>query len=145
MADTMQFDLVSPERRVASMAATEVEIPGAEGDMTAMAGHTPTITTLRPGLLKARGPEGEGEYVVTGGFAEIGAEGVTVLAERAVPRADMTQEHLDEMIAEAREAHAKAKEVFQNEPGPVDDAAKLLADMVAVGSHIGLDTRQASL
>jgi F-type H+-transporting ATPase subunit epsilon len=145
MADTMQFDLVSPERRVASMAATEVEIPGAEGDMTAMAGHTPTITTLRPGLVKARGPEGEGEYVVTGGFAEIGAEGVTVLAERAVPRADMTQEHLDEMIAEAREAHAKAKEVFQNEPGPVDDAAKLLADMVAVGSHIGLDTRQASL
>jgi F-type H+-transporting ATPase subunit epsilon len=141
----MQFDLVSPERRVASMAATEVEIPGAEGDMTAMAGHTPTITTLRPGLVKARGPEGEGEYVVTGGFAEIGAEGVTVLAERAVPRADMTQEHLDEMIAEAREAHAKAKEVFQNEPGPVDDAAKLLADMVAVGSHIGLDTRQASL
>lgn len=145
MADTMQFDLVSPERRLASMAVTEVEIPGAEGDMTAMAGHSPTITTLRPGLLKARGPEGEGEYVVTGGFAEIGAEGVTVLAERAVPRGEMTQEHLDEMIAEVREAHAKAKEAFVNEPGPVDDAAKLLADMVAVGTHIGLDTRQASL
>jgi F-type H+-transporting ATPase subunit epsilon len=145
MADTMQFDLVSPERRLASMAVTEVEIPGAEGDMTAMAGHSPTITTLRPGLLKARGPEGEGEFVVTGGFAEIGAEGVTVLAERAVPRGEMTQAHLDEMIAEAREAHSKAKEVFVNEPGPVDDAAKLLADMVAVGTHIGLDTRQASL
>jgi F-type H+-transporting ATPase subunit epsilon len=145
MADTMQFDLVSPERRLASMAVTEVEIPGAEGDLTAMAGHAPMITTLRPGLLKARGPEGEGEYVVTGGFAEIGAEGLTVLAERAVPRGEMTQEHLDEMIAEAREAHAKAKEVFENEPGPVDDAAKLLADMVAVGTHIGLDTRQASL
>lgn len=145
MADTMQFDLVSPERRLASMAVTEVEIPGVEGDMTAMAGHSPTITTLRPGVLKARGPEGDGEYVVTGGFAEIGAEGVTVLAERAVPRGEMTQEHFDEMVAEAREAHAKASEVFVNEPGPVDDAAKLLADMVAVGTHIGLDTRQASL
>ncbi|WP_372890764.1 F0F1 ATP synthase subunit epsilon [Rhodosalinus sp.] len=145
MADTMQFDLVSPERRLASMAVTEVEIPGAEGDMTAMPGHTPTITTLRPGLVKARGGEGEGEYVVTGGFAEIGMEGITVLAERAIPRGEMTQAHLDEMIAEAKEARDRAKQAYPNEPGPVDDAARLLEDMVAVGSHIGLDPKQASL
>ena len=37
MADTMQFDLVSPERRLASMKVTSVQIPGADGDMTAMA------------------------------------------------------------------------------------------------------------
>ena len=142
MADTIQFDLV---RRLASMAVTEVQIPGAEGDMTAMAAHAPTITTLRPGLLRARGPEGDEEFVVTGGFAEIAAESVTVLAERAVPRGEMTQSHFDEMVEEARAAHAKARETFVNEPGPVDDAAKLLSDMVAVGSHIGLDTKQASL
>ena len=45
---TMQFDLVSPERSLASLDVTAVQIPGADGDMTAMADHAPTITTLRP-------------------------------------------------------------------------------------------------
>ena len=145
MADTVQFDLVSPERRLASMEVTSVQIPGTDGDLTAMAGHTPTITTLRPGVLKVEGPEGTTDYVVTGGFAEVSARGISVLAERAVPKGDMTQEHLDEMMEEAQTTYTKAKETFQNEPGPVDDAAKLLADMVAMGTHIGLDPKQPNL
>jgi len=138
MADTVQFDLVSPERSVASLEVTQVQIPGADGDMTAMANHAPTITTLRPGLLSIDGPAGATSFVVTGGFAQIGADGITVLAERAIPREEVTQAHMDEMVTAARQAHAQAKEVFVNEPGPVDDAAKLLADMVAMGDHIGL-------
>ena len=47
----MQFDLVSPERKLASFEASEVLIPGAEGDMTAMPDHMPVITTLRPGIV----------------------------------------------------------------------------------------------
>jgi F-type H+-transporting ATPase subunit epsilon len=142
MADTMQFDLVSPERRLASMQVTSVQIPGADGDMTAMEGHSPTITTLRPGILSVEGPEGSESYVVTGGFAEIRADGVSVLAERAVTKGDMTQETLDEMMAEAKAMYSNAKEAFANEPGPVDDAAKLLADMVAMGDHMGLTAKQ---
>ncbi|AXI45353.1 ATP synthase F1 subunit epsilon [Sulfitobacter sp. SK012] len=138
MADTMQFDLVSPERQLASLQVTAVQIPGADGDMTAMAGHAPTITTLRPGVLKVEGPDGAAEYVVTGGFAEISGTGVTVLAERAVPRADMTQDALSEMMEEATHTYTRAKEAAVNEPGPVDEAAKLLSDMVAMGDHIGL-------
>jgi F-type H+-transporting ATPase subunit epsilon len=46
---------------------------------------------------------------------------------------------LTQLIAEARAALNTAKEVFNNEPGPVDDAAKLLSDMVAMGGHIGLE------
>jgi len=134
----VQFDLVSPERRLASVEATEVQIPGADGDMTAMEGHAPTITTLRPGILSVVHAGGTDDYVVTGGFAEIGAEGISVLAESALPRGEMTQEAYDAMIAEAKAALNNAKEVFENEPGPVDDAAKLLSDMVAVGGHIGL-------
>jgi len=87
----MQFDLVSPERELASMEATSVQIPGADGDMTVMADHAPTITTLRPGMLRVDAAGSTHEFVVTGGFAEIGAQGVSVLAERAVARADMTQ------------------------------------------------------
>ena len=136
MADTMQFDLVSPERSLASLKATAVVIPGAEGDMTAMPMHAPTITTLRPGLLKVESPEGNSEYVVTGGFAEIGVEGLSVLAEKAIPTGEMTRDQLDVLIEEARSAH---KEAVDNEHHDlVSDAAKLLADMEALGTHIGL-------
>lgn len=138
MADTMQFDLVSPERRVASLEVTSVQIPGADGDMTAMPGHAPLITTLRPGILRVESTGGTQEYVVTGGFAEIG-DNLSVLAERALPREEMTQETFDVILEEARAALNTAKEVFVNEPGPVDDAAKLLSDMVAMGGDIGLN------
>lgn len=138
MADKLQFDLVSPERLLASVEATEVQIPGAEGDMTAMADHAPLITTLRPGIVRVIGGDVAGEYVVTGGFAEINASGVSVLAERAMPRADITQEDYEAMVKSANAALKKAEETFVNEPGPVDDAAKLLADMMALGDEIGL-------
>ena len=145
MADTTKFDLVSPERRLTSGEVASVQLPGTEGDMTAMAGHAPTITTLRPGVLSTEGPDGTAEYVVTGGFAEISAESVIVLAERAMLKADVTQEHYEEMVAEAQAQYDQTKEVFKNEPGPVDDAAKLLSDMVAVGTHIGLSPKQPNL
>ena len=58
MAGAVQFDLVSPERRLASVQAVEVQIPGADGDMTAMEGHAPTITTLRPGILRVLSSDG---------------------------------------------------------------------------------------
>ncbi len=140
MAETVHFDLVSPERRLVSADVTEVSIPGAEGDLTAMASHSPLITTLRPGLVKSVGADGEAEYVVTGGFAEIDGETVSVLAERAIPRDEITQEQFKELVDEAKAKLSKAQETFVNEPGPVDDAAKLLSDMVAMGTHIGLYT-----
>ena len=134
----LQFDLVSPERRLASVEATEVQIPGADGDLTAMLNHAPTITTLRPGILTVVHSSGSDDYVVSGGFAEITATSVSVLAEQALPQAEVTQEIYDQMVEEAKAAHGRAQETFKNEPGPVDDAAKLLSDMVAIGGRIGL-------
>ena len=78
MPDKMQFDLVSPERSLVSGLATAVQIPGAEGDLTAMPGHAPLITTLRPGILKVSGDDGPAEFAVTGGFAEINSDATTV-------------------------------------------------------------------
>ncbi len=138
MAETLQFDLVSPERRLSSVQATEVQIPGADGDMTAMADHAPVITTLRPGVLRVVHGGGTDEYIVSGGFAEINGASVTVLAEQAMPKGEITQDHFDAMVSQARAAHTEAQEKFKNEPGPVDDAAKMLADMVALGDQIGL-------
>jgi F-type H+-transporting ATPase subunit epsilon len=127
-----QFDLVSPERRLASTAATEVMIPGADGDLTAMEGHAPTITTLRPGVLRAVSAAGTQSYVVTGGFAEITAEGVSVLAERAMPVEEASAKVLDDLAAEAR-ALAEAAA-----PEDRDTAAKMVADVEALKAAAGL-------
>ncbi|QFU07800.1 ATP synthase epsilon chain [Rhodobacteraceae bacterium THAF1] len=145
MADMMQFDLVSPERRVASYKASAVSIPGTEGNMTAMPNHAPLITTLRPGVLHVEGEKGAEEYIVTGGFAQITPEGISVLAEESYHRNEMSQEILDRMLETAAERQRKAVEASHNEPGPADDAAKLMADMVAMGTHIGLSPKQSNL
>jgi F-type H+-transporting ATPase subunit epsilon len=130
MAGALQFDLVSPERRLASLQAVEVQIPGADGDLTAMEGHAPTITTLRPGVLRAIGADGEKAFVVTGGFAEISATGVSVLAERAVPLAEANGAMVDELVSQAREAVASAS-------GEAHEAAeKLVNDLLALRAMI---------
>ena len=131
MADTMKFDLVSPERMLASMDATEVLIPGTEGDMTVMPAHMPVITTLRPGVLKAVGAEGTQEFVVSGGFAEVTATGASVLAEQAVPRSEVTQEFLEDLRKQAEEAHdAAAPEVKDHTSKALADLAHLADQMV---------------
>jgi F-type H+-transporting ATPase subunit epsilon len=125
----VQFDLVSPERRLASAKATEVQIPGADGDMTAMEGHTPTITTLRPGVLRAISAEGTKAFVVTGGFAEISATGVSVLAERAVPLEELTPAIMDSLVADVTAAAALG--------GDRDIADKVASDLAAMRSAAG--------
>jgi|SRR6056297_2972108 len=135
MMATLQFDLVSPERRLASLEASEVRVPGADGDMTAMADHAPTITTLRPGILSVTHTGGTDEYLVIGGFADISSAGVTVLAERAMPVGEVTQDVMDELTAEARAAQDKAAGT-EGVEGAVDAAAKFLADLVAAGDQI---------
>ena len=147
MADTMQFDLVSPERNLLSLAAREVRLPGSEGDLTAMPGHAPVIVTLRPGLVVVVGDDGNNhEFAVTGGFAEINGESVSLLAERGHQREEITQEIFNEMM---RDAHANRKAVEKRADSPGEEivaaAIKLLADMEALGTHIGLDPHQASV
>ena len=127
MADTLQFDLVSPERRLSSVQAREVQIPGTDGDLTAMAGHVPTITTLRPGVLRVVHAGGTDEFVVLGGFAEITATGVSVLAEQALRRAEVTPDVHARLVEEARAAVAQAQGTDR-----VDDAGKFLSDVTAL-------------
>ncbi len=123
----VQFDLVSPEKRLASAKATEVQLPGAEGDMTAMEGHAPTITTLRPGVLRVVAAEGTMAFAVTGGFAEITAGSVSVLAERAVPLEEAAG-LIDGFVAEAREAAGTAEDR--------DAGEKLVNDMLALKAAV---------
>lgn len=132
MADTMQFDLVSPERRLASVQAREVRIPGADGDLTAMPDHAALITTLRPGILSVVSAEGTTEYAVTGGFAEITGSGASVLAEQAMPKSEVKAADVDAMIAAAQADAASAPADTR------DAAAKLVADLQALKAALGL-------
>ncbi len=132
MADMMQYDLVSPERSLASGQASEVRIPGSEGDMTAMPNHAPLITTLRPGVLTIVGTDGAQDYAVTGGFAEVTAAGASILAEKAVRTADMSAEEITSLVEDA-------ENTLSNASGDAKDAAtKYLADLQALRATLGV-------
>jgi F-type H+-transporting ATPase subunit epsilon len=110
MVDKIAFDLVSPERLLLSDTAEMVTIPGTEGYMGVMAGHSPTISTLRPGTITVQGATaGETRYFIRGGFAEITAGKVTVLAEEAIPLAEVNIATLDQRIRDTEEDIAAAK------------------------------------
>lgn len=139
MADTMQFDLVSPERSLASAAVREVQIPGAEGDLTAMPQHAPLLTTLRPGLLTVKAADGsESRFAVIGGFAEINPEAITVLAEIAVPAEEVTPEVLKSFIDDATATREP------NSAEELDALAKTTADIAALGAQLGVSVSQAA-
>ena len=132
MADSMQFELLAPDRRLAQCEASQVELPGAEGDFTALPDHMPLVSELRPGIVRVCDSRGENsEFVVTGGYVEISANSAIVLAERAVERTRATGEVLMQYV-ESAERDAEGRE------GPEKDRAdKYLSDMVALEQAIG--------
>ncbi|WP_342640560.1 F0F1 ATP synthase subunit epsilon [Rhodoligotrophos ferricapiens] len=104
MAELLHFELVSPERLLFSGDVEQVTIPGSEGEMTVLVRHAPLITTLKPGLLLVR-KDGGGEerMFVRGGFAEINPQGLTVLAEEAIPLAELDRAAFAQRIKDAEE------------------------------------------
>lgn len=111
MAESFQFELVSPERLLVSEQVESVVIPGAEGEMTVMAQHAPVMTTIKPGVVTVKTASGsEDRYVVFGGFADILPAGCTLLAESAVSVKDIDRADVARRIQEAREDVADAKD-----------------------------------
>ena len=131
MAETLHFELVSPERKLVSTAATQVQIPGAAGDFTAMPKHAPFLTTLRPGVVKVVGEKGVEEFVVTGGFAEVSPTTATILAELAVPKGEGDRDMIASLVARAEAALAKAM------PEGRQAADQFLRDAKQLASRIG--------
>jgi len=110
MAEAYKFELVSPERLLVSELVESVIIPGTEGEMTVMANHAPVMATIKPGVVTVKPVSGaEQRYVVFGGFADILPEGCTLLAESAVPVAEINKDDLARRIQDAKEDLADAK------------------------------------
>lgn len=98
MAD-FNFELVSPERLLLSERVSEVVIPATEGEMTVMANHAPTMTTIKPGIVTVKAADGKvTRYVVFGGFADILPTGCTLLAESAVPVGELDRANIEKRI-----------------------------------------------
>ncbi|WP_428245579.1 F0F1 ATP synthase subunit epsilon [Ferrovibrio sp.] len=111
MAETFGFELVSPEKLLLSIEAEMVTVPGEDGDMGILPGHSPVISSLRLGVIdvtKAGG--GEERIFVAGGFAEMSNNKLTVLAEEAVPVNDLKRDKIEAKLKDAREDLADAKE-----------------------------------
>jgi F-type H+-transporting ATPase subunit epsilon len=112
MAETLQFELVAPERLLMSEAVDQVVVPGSEGYFTVLKGHAPFMSTLRPGVVDIT-PAGGGtaeRIFVRGGFADVNSEGLTILAEQAIPLSEIDAEVLAQEVKNAEEDLADAKD-----------------------------------
>ena len=112
---TFHFDLVAPERLLFSGDVDQVDVPGSEGYFGVLAGHAPMVTTLRPGILVMHREGGALRVVVNGGFAEVNPEGLTVLADMAVPVEDFDTAILSGEIKDTEEDVADAKDDWQRD------------------------------
>jgi len=106
---TFHFDLVSPEKLLFSGDVEQVDMPGAEGDFGVLAGHAPFVSSLRPGILTVHAASGEQKIVVLGGFAEVSADGLTVLAEVAEKVADIDRAMIATKIGELEQRIEKTE------------------------------------
>lgn len=118
MAQTMKFELVSPEKVLLSGEAEQVLLPGSEGDMTILPGHSPVISTLRPGVLDVILSSGRSRLYVKQAFAQVEPDRLTVLAEKAYNVADLSSSMIANEIQAAEADLAAAK----------DDDARLIAN-----------------
>jgi len=109
MADKILFELVSPEKLLLSKAVDMVTVPGTEGYMGVMAGHSPLVSTLRAGMIDMKDEGVDTRFFIRGGFVEINPGKVTVLAEEAIPMSEMDLAILDQRISDAQEDEIAAK------------------------------------
>ena len=104
MAETTKFELVSPERLVLSRDVEMVVVPGSEGYFGVLPRHAPMISTLAPGVIDIyQGGAVVDRIFVAGGFAEVTETRCTVLAEEAVPLAEVDVAATEKAIADDRD------------------------------------------
>ena len=139
MADTnpstIEFELVSPAKLLVSEPVEMVVVPGAEGDIGVLPGHSPLIATVRPGIIDIHdGDKVRDRIFVGGGFAEVSAERCTVLAEEAT-----LVDEIDRAAAEARLTEAKEKANIADETGTAEAARQvaIAEGLVAAAGQAG--------
>ena len=132
MADTVEFELVSPSRLLKSEPVEMVVVPGAEGDVGILPNHSPLICTVRPGVIKVfEGGKVTEEIFVAGGFCEVSPERCTVLAEEAVMVGDLDAGEARERLRAAEKALADAADDGKDK---AEDERRIAEAMVAAAA-----------
>lgn len=103
MADKLKFDLVSPEKLLLSGAVDMVNVPGTEGNFGVLVNHSPMMAVLRPGVVGVDDGAKQTRYFVRGGFADVTAEGLTLLAENVLALDGLKASDIDAEIKLAKE------------------------------------------
>jgi F-type H+-transporting ATPase subunit epsilon len=111
MAEPFQFDLVAPERLLMSESVEQVVVPGTDGYFTVLKGHSPFMSSLKPGVVDVKRTGGETMRIfVRGGFADVNPSGLTILAEQAIPVDEVDAAELAQNVRNAEEDLADAKD-----------------------------------
>jgi F-type H+-transporting ATPase subunit epsilon len=97
-----------------------------------MPDHAPFLTTLRPGVVRVTSAAETVEYVVTGGFAEVSPTAATILAEQAVPRAEVSADMVARLVGAAEKELTEAPEDARRA------ASQRLRDVAALKATLGL-------
>jgi F-type H+-transporting ATPase subunit epsilon len=106
----LHFELVSPARLLFSGEVASVTIPGTEGEMGIYPGHAPVLSTLKPGVVTVTRDGGSTDRIfVQGGMVEVNPQSLTLLAEVAIPMAELDTATLARQIKHAEEDLADAK------------------------------------
>jgi F-type H+-transporting ATPase subunit epsilon len=134
---TFQFDLVSPERLLFSGEVEQVDVPGSEGYFGVLADHAPMVAILRPGILTVKAAGGEQKIVVLGGFAEVSASGLTVLADVATAVEDVDHALIAAQIKdmEERVKQMEAGDMLDNAISRLDHFKSLHWDLTGTAMH----------
>ena len=110
-SNTIEFELVSPEKLLKSEPVEMVVVPGTEGDVGVLPGHSLLIAAVRPGVIDIHeGGQVRESIFVAGGFAEVSPQRCTVLAEEAIPVADIDRAEAEKRYEDAKQALTKAGE-----------------------------------
>jgi F-type H+-transporting ATPase subunit epsilon len=134
MADTLQFELVSPERLLLSEPVEMVVVPGTDGYFGVLPRHAPVMSTLRPGVIDVyRGGVINQQFFVAAGFAEVNSTGITVLVDEAVPVSEITRAKAEERRAAAQAMTDKA--VSDDDKRKAAAAMRVADEMTAVAGR----------
>jgi F-type H+-transporting ATPase subunit epsilon len=106
---TFKFELVSPERILASEEVSMVVVPGGDGDFGVLAEHMPIVSTIRSGVVSVHSPSGEVKNIfVTGGFADMNGQLCSILAEEAVNVNEIDRSKAEQSLKDLRDELAGA-------------------------------------
>jgi F-type H+-transporting ATPase subunit epsilon len=131
----VNLEIVSPEKLLLSRAVDMVVIPASEGDMGVLEGHTPMIVMLRGGTIDLYEADRVVDRLfVDGGFAEVTPERCTVLANNAIPLAEVNKADAERRLTEAEAAYEAAD---KSDPATEDAALDVVQSARAMVEGAG--------